>query len=814
MFLQNLRYSLRALFSNPLFTFVILLTMALGIGANTAIFSVMDSVLLKPLPYRDPARLVWIWSTRTDRAKAYFSIPDFQDFKKQNSTLAEMAGFANWSARFRGLDETQRLQGIRISVEAYRMLGVQPVRGRLFSPEDGRPDSAPVVMLGYGLWKTQFGGDESIVGRMLQLNDEKYQVIGVLPESYNFFGAEPDAQIAVPLIFATDPWRTERGSNFLRAYGRLKGGVTLQQAKDDLNRINSRLQKEFPDDNAKKTAPRVLPLQEELTDNYKSRVLILFGAMTALLLIACANIANLYLLRALGRAHEVAVRTAMGATRKHLLQQFLMEGLILTCACGAIGLLIAPWCIRLLQAVAPESSLSPSPIAVNLRALLFAFCVSSITGVAFGLAPYLQTFGIKIREALKVDSRSADGSMRSRRLSQALVVFEIALSLILMIGSFLLIRSFQRIQEVSPGFRPDGLLTARLSLPFERYNSGDRMSTTESEIARRIQELPGVRSAAAATILPLSGLNARTDFQIQGRPPRVASEMPAAQDRWVSSGYFHTMQIPLLQGREFSQRDTATSQPVLIVDQALANRYFPNENALGKKIQLLLDSSRTAAFAEIVGIVGNVKHDRMEDDFIPTLYAPLAQIPPGSVQLLASRMMFAVRTAVEPLSLEPDARRTIRDFDADIAVSSVRSMQNVMSGTLGARRFSVILLTFFAIVAFGAAGSGVYGVIAYSVARRTRETGIRMALGASQWMTQMHWVRQGLLLALFGAVIGWAGSLFCVKLLSENLFGVTGSDGIIHMSAALLLVLIAVLASYLPARRASKVDPSICLRTL
>lgn len=814
MFLQNLRYSLRALSANPLFTFVILLTMALGIGANTAIFSVMDSVLLKALPYRDPARLVWIWSTRTDRAKAYFSIPDFQDFQQQNSTLEDLVAFGNWSARFRGLDETQRLQGIRISVEAYHMLGIQPARGRLFSAADGRPDSPPVVLLGYGLWKTQFGGNEKIVGKMLQLNDEKYEVIGVLPESYNFFGAEPDAQIAVPLIFENDPWRTERGTNFLRAYARLKPNVTLLQARDDLNRINSRLQKEFPDDNAKKTAPRVLPLQEELTDNYKSRVLILFGAMTALLLIGCANIANLYLLRALSRTHEVAVRTAMGATGKQLLQQFLMEGLILTCACGTIGLFIAPWCIRLLQAIAPESSLSPARIAVNFRALIFAFCVSSITGIGFGLAPYFQTFGIKVREALKIDGRSADGSMRSRRLSQALVVFEIALSLILMIGSLLLIKSFQHVQETSPGFRADHLLTARLSLPLERYNSGDRMSTAEGEIARRIVDLPGVRSAGAATILPLSGLNARTDFQIQGKAPRTPSEMPAAQDRWVSAGYFRAMQIPVMQGREFSIQDTANAQPVLVIDQALAARYFPNENPLGKKIQLLLDSSMNAVFAEIIGIVGNVKHDRLEDDFIPTLYAPLPQIPAGSVQLLASRMMIVVRTDVDPLSMEQNMRRTIRDLDADIAVSGARSMQDVVSGTLGARRFSVILLTFFALVAAAAAGSGVYGVIAYSVARRTRETGIRMALGASRLNTQLHWVRQGLSLAVFGTVFGWAGSLLCARLLSEFLFGVTGRDGKIHVSAALLLVGIAVLASYLPARKASKVDPSICLRSL
>lgn len=813
MFFDNLRYGFRMMRKHTGFTIFLLVALAMGTGVNTAIFSVVDSVLIQPLPFRDPERLVWIWSTRTDRAKAFFSIPDFVDLREQSRTMEEVAALANWSGRLTGIEESERLQGIRISTNAFSLLGVRPVFGRIFDSQDGRPESSHVAMLGYKLWKRRFAEDPGVIGRTLILNDEKYSVIGVLPESYTFFGADPESELAIPLVFETDPWKTERGSNFLRAFGRLRPGATPAQAQSDLNTINIHLQKQYPDTNAKKTSPRVLPLQEEIAGNYRPTLLALFGAVTVLLLIACTNLAGLFLSRAVERNHEVAIRTALGASGIQILSQFLTESILISVLGGALGMVLAPWCIPLLNLLGTENLPQAGKLILNIHVLLFTFFVSVVSGIVLGVVAYLQTANSELQEELKGRSKGTAG-VKTNRLGKSLVVAQVALSMILITGAILLVKSFNKLLDVNPGFRKENLLLMRLSLPQDRYNSGKNFESYCDQLSLRLQSFPGVNSIAAVSILPLSAMNTRSDFAIEGHPPRDPSEIPAAQNRWASPGYFHTMGIPIVQGREFSNQDTSESPAVVVIDEALARRFFPANNPIGMRLLLMEDGINGARPVEIVGIAGTVKQDRLEEDPVPTFYAPISQITLGAARFFVGRMMLILRTNGQPLAVADAVRREIRSMDPGVAISGVKTMDQFVRATVGTRRFSTTVIGIFAAVALLLAAMGVYGVISYSVGQRRMEIGIRMALGANENLIVQQWMKQGLRLTLIGLAIGFISSVGCTRILSGLLFGVSATDGTTFIAASLLLITVGVLACYFPARKASRVDPAICLRSL
>jgi putative ABC transport system permease protein len=810
MFRHNFLYAIRLMIRNPVFTISVLAALAFGIGANTAIFSVVDSVLFRDLPFKNPGRLVWIWSTRTDRDKAFFSIPDFLDFRRENRTLEQMVAFANWGARLTGTGKPERLQGVRMSAEAFQMLGVNAFLGRTLHPEDGKSDSARVVVLKNGLWKRRFGSSKELIGKTLRLNEEEYVVVGVLPENYSFFGADPDAEFAVPLVLETDPRQAERGSNFLRVFARLKMGVTLNQAREDMSAVNNRLKERYPETNAKKTAPRVLLLQEEIAGNHRQLLILLFTAVSVMLLICCANLASLILSRAFSRNNETAIRASLGASRVQIAKQFLVESILMSLLGGAAGLLLAPWAVRFLLAISPDNIPYLGSVVLDARVLLFTFCISFITGIVFGIVPAFQASKIDINEQLKSGSKGT-GGVRNQRISSALAILELALSLILITGALMLAKSFERVQEINPGFRSERLLLAWLSLPLTKYPLSDNVILFYENIARRIQALPGVRSVGAVSVLPLSALNARTDFAIVGRPLLDLSEIPAAQNRWVSAEYFQLMGIPILKGREFLMHDTSRSPGVAVIDDALARRFWPKGNPVGARIRID-DGASEPREVEIVGIVGNIKHDSLEEAPVPTLYVPISQIPAETLSFFVDRMNIVVRTQTEPLALEASIQREVHSVDSDIPVSNIRTMDQMIDATIAPRRFSVLLIGLFAVAALLLAANGVYCVISYSVTSQTSEIGIRMALGAQTGDLLKQWINYGLKMAIFGLMLGWAGSFVFTKILTGLLFGVTVLDPVVHIAASTLLFFVALLASFFPAFRAARMDPARCLR--
>ncbi|HEX8140384.1 MAG TPA: ABC transporter permease [Pyrinomonadaceae bacterium] len=808
--IQDLRYSLRMLLKRPGLSLVAVLTLALGIGANTAIFSVVNAVLLRPLPFRNPEQLVWVWSTRTDRDKAFFSIPNFTDTRDQNRTLDQMAAYANWGANLTDGGEAERLQGVRLTPNALQMLGVEAALGRTLMPEDGASASQRVVVLGYGLWQRRFGSDSSLLGRTLTLNGEAYTVVGVLPQSFTLPGAE--VEMASPLVLETDARRTERGSNFLRAFARIKPGVTLGQAQADLAAITERLRAEHPEENAKLTAPRVVGLHDEIVGGYRKSLWLVLGAVGLVLAIGCTNLANLLLARATTRHKEMAVRAVLGASRRRLVRQLLTESILLATVGGALALLLTSWGVDALLALSPQDLPRLQEVSIDGRLLGFTLIVSLLAGVGFGLIPALQASRVDLNEELKGEARGLTGSAGRSRTRSILIVSEIALSLVLLISAGLLVKSFLLLQRVSPGFDAENLLLVRLSLPQAKYQKREQVADFYEKLAPRIESLPGVRGVGAASVLPLSGMNARADFTIVGRALLSAQDAPGAQNRWVSPGYFHLMSIPLLQGREFTRQDGPDSPGVVVIDEALAARYWPNQNPLGARLRIDDGGAAAPREVEVVGVVGQVKHVGLEDEPTPTVYAPFEQVPPGTVSFLINNMSLVVRTDGDPLGSQGAVRREVQGVDRDVPASSVKTMEQALSSAVAPRRFSLLLLAVFASAALVLAAMGIYAVISYSVTQRTHEIGIRMALGAQASDVLKMVLGQGLKLILLGLLTGLAASLALTRLMSSLLYGVSTVDPATFILVSLLLAFVALVACYIPARRSTKVDPMEALR--
>lgn len=807
--LKDIHYSVRGLRKRPGFTLLVVLVLAFAIAANSSIFSIVNAVILKPLSFKDPNELVWIWATRKNVNRAFFSIPNFIDTRDQNQTLAELAPLGIWAANLTGQGEAERLLGVRISANALQMLGVQAAAGRALVPEDDNPNSARVVMLSYSLWQRRFGGTSEALGKTLTLNGDPYTVIGILPPRFVIPNAE--TEIMIPLRMDQDPRRTERGSNFLRVLARLKPGVTPAQAQVDLTAISNRLRDLYPDNNGNLTPTRVLALQDEVVGSYREGLWLILTAVVMVLLIACANLASFQLARAASRHKEMAIRAALGARRLVLMRQLITESMLLATLGGGLGLLLSFWGKDLLLAVSPADFPRAAAVNIDGRVLLFSLLLTLFAGFALGLAPAIQHTKSDLNSDLKEGGRDAAGVTRNR-VRSLLVVVEIALSLMLMVGAGLLLKSFARLRGVSPGFDASNVLAVRFSLPAARYSSGASVKLFYDKISSRIAVLPGVEGVSAVSALPLSGLIARTTFTIAGHPPANASEVPAAQHRWVGPAYFQTMKIPLVRGRDLSDRDSDHSPGVIVIDQALQRRFFGSQEPLGTHVLIDMGDGNPARDYEVVGIVEDVKHMGLTDESTPTLYGPIPQAPKSAVPFLANNLSLVVRTGVDAEALNASVRKELRNVDVDVATAGVRPMGQFLAASVAARKFNLELLAVFAATALLLAAAGLYAVIAYLVSQRTREIGIRLALGAAPRDILRLMIGQGMKLTVIGVAIGFVGAVALTRLMSSLLFAVAPTDLVTYTVSAIALTLVALLACFIPARRATKIDPLVALR--
>jgi putative ABC transport system permease protein len=800
---QDLRYAGRMQLKNPGFTIVAVIALALGIGANTAIFSVVNSVLLRPLPYKDPERLVMVWE---DASKHGYprdtpASANYVDWRDQNTVFEGMAAIADESFNLTGAGEPERLEGRLVSANLFPLLGVDPHIGRTFTSAEDQPGSNRVVVLSYPLWQRRFGGDKSIVGRPLSLNGETYTVVGVMPARFQF--PTSDDQVWAPIAFTNED-ATNRNRHYLQVLARLKPGTSLEQAQTEMSTIAARLQQQYPDSNADQGAA-VTPLHEHLVGDIKPALLILLGAVGLVLLIACANVANLLLARAAVRQKEIAVRVALGARRWRLLRQFLTESVLLSALGGVVGLALAYGGLVLLRAFIPENISQAGQISIDLKVLGFTFVVSLFTGLIFGLAPALQAARFNQTETLKEGGRDSATGSSGKRLRGLLVMAEVAVSLVLLIGAGLLINSFLRLRNVDPGFRSNNLLTMRIVLPQPKYEQFERRSAFYTELIQRVQNIAGVKSAAVTTNLPLYRQGNSIGISIEGQPPPPPGQENIVVTRIISPGYFDTMSIPLVSGRALTDQDTATTPRVAVISETMARKYWPGQDPIGKRIGTGR-IQRPEDWTQVVGVVKDVRQFELTADPRPQMYLPYKQRGFFDLRDLV------VKTEVDPATLAATVRQTVWAIDKDQPVSNIRTMDEILLDSIARQRFSMLLLAIFAGVALVLAAVGIYGVMSYSVAQRTHEIGIRMALGAQTGAVLRLAVGYGLKLVVAGTVIGLIAAFALTRVMSTLLFGVTATDPATFTLISLLLIAVAALASYIPARRATKVDPIIALR--
>jgi putative ABC transport system permease protein len=798
--IKDIRYAFRATLKRPGFSLIAIITLALGIGANSAIFSVVNGVLWRPLPYPRPQQLVMAWTDHQARggpAQEWFSPPEIEDWRAQNKTLSQFSGLNNWIPTLTGREEPESLVGAAVSYDMFNLLSVAPARGRTFVAEEDRPNAPGVAILSDELWRTRFNSDSNIVGKSISLSQTNYQVIGVMPAGFQF-----------PIIPGVQIWRTlrptlnpscARGCIVLRAIGRLKDGVTIEQAQADVSTIASRLAAQYPDTNSKVGASLV-PLQEQLVGSIKRPLLVLLGAVGFVLLIACANVANLLLARAATREREMALRAALGASRIRVIRQLLTESSLLAFAGAVTGLGLAYWLLRLLVSLSPPGTPGLDQIAIDRFVLGFTVLIAAVTGIVFGLAPALQLSKIDLNRSLKDTGKGTPGGTRGGRLRGALVIAEMALALLLLIGSGLLLKSFMLLQRVDPGFNPDHVLTLRLILNRTAYPETPQIVNFYGQLLDRVRGTPGVQSAAAISTLPLSGNQTDTNFLIEGHPPPPPNQEPSAWFNSVSPDYFQTMQLRLVKGRSFSETDTEKSPLVAVISETMARKFFPNEDPLGKRIGRGPDRWR-----EIVGVVGDVKHFSLDGATPPTMYFPMRQQP-------ARGMNLVVRTSGDPLSMAPTLRQQVWAGDRNLAIGNLGAMKDLVASSITQQKFILTLLACFAGLALLLAAVGIYGVMSYAVTQRTHEIGIRMALGARVVDVLRLVFQQGLVLTVTGVATGMALAFALTRLMKSLLFNVTPTDAMTFAVVAGALVAVALLACLIPARRATKVDPLIALR--
>ncbi|HET9210746.1 MAG TPA: ABC transporter permease [Thermoanaerobaculia bacterium] len=804
---QDLRYAGRMLARQPGFTAVAALTLALGIGANTAIFSVVEAVLLRPLPYRHADRTVLVWESNRSRdvASNVVNPANFMDWREQAKSFDQMAAFADRRFNLTGGGEPEEVPAQSVTPNLFSLLGAGAELGRTFTPEDAKPDRDNVVILSHGLWQRRFGGAPGIVGRTISLNGRGVTVIGVMPAGFQWFIREKSltgkpAQLWTPLEF-TEEQRVRRG-RYLQAVARLAPGVSLAKARAEMDAIAGRLESQYPKFNHG-WGVNVVPLRDQLAGEIRPALLVLLAAVGFVLLIACVNVANLLLARAAGRHKEIAIRSSIGAGRRRIIRQLLTESLLLALLGGGLGLLLSRACLAALIALSPPNLAGVGQAGLDLPVLAFTLIVTVLTGVVFGLAPALEASRVNLSGALNESGRGNAGSARGRRLRDALVVAEVGLALVLLVGAGLMIRSFLRLQAVDPGFDPKGLLTMRALLPASKYPDDARQIAFFREAAARLRTLPGVISATTVSALPFADLGAATSFAIEGTSFTHEADKPSTDVRVVDEEYFHTLGIPLLAGRTFTAREAVEDRKVAVINETMARKYFPGVNPVGKRI--LVNMTAEPTYTEIIGVVGDARYSSLDGELHPMVY----WTPP---HLTYSAMTFVLRTAGDPADLAPAARREILAIDKDQPVSDVRTMEDWVSESLARTRFGTLLLGAFAGLALILAAAGLYGVMSYSVAQRQNEIGVRMALGARAGDVLRLVIRQGLALVLVGVALGLLGALALTRLLASLLYEVSATDPLTFAALALLLTAVSGVACYIPARRAARVDPLIAMR--
>ena len=808
--LQDIRYGIRMLAKNPGFTAIAVLTLALGIGANTAIFSVVNAELLRPLPFREPSQLVRVASAnaRVHTVSGSVSYPDFADWRSQNHVFQNMAAYVDSSFALTGIEQPAHLAAATVSASMFDLLGVSPELGRGFSPEDDEPHHH-VVVLSHRLWKERFGGDPQIIGRVITLDNSAYTVVGVMPASFQYL-----LQRETPALWSSfSPLREsttdspsmsdQRDAHFLRAIARMKPGVTLAEAQANMDVIAASLAKQYPDTN-KYFGVHVVSEQEELTQSIRPALFVMMVAVGLVLLIACVNVANLLLARATSRTREIAIRLALGAGRQRVVRQLLTESFLLALMAGALGLLLALWGSAALVRFSPANLPRIAEIQMDGWVLAFTMGLSLATGMLFGLAPALQVSHANIVDALKEGALSSTAGRGRHALRSSLVIVQMAMALVLLVASGLLIRSLVHLQNVNPGFDPHNVMTSNVDLPDAKYTDAKKAQYFK-DLMPQLNALPGVQSAAGIYPLPMGGDEIRTSFQVDGHPV-AKSEAPHTSLRDITPDYFATMRIPILQGRDFRAQDEIASTPVVIINEALAHQAFPGENPIGKHIMPEVGQGASEpVMREVVGVVGNVKFRDLSDEWAPESYIPSAQISFGSLTLV-------VRTSQNADSLAKPIAETVRSLDKDLPAYAPKTVEEYLNGTIAQPRFNTYLLGIFAALAMLLTAVGLYGVIAYSVAQRTHELGIRMALGGRPRDMLRLIVGQGLRLAIFGVGIGLAAAFVLTHFLSSMLFGVSTADPISYLAVVTLLLVVVIVACYVPARRAMRVDPMVALR--
>jgi putative ABC transport system permease protein len=805
-FWRDLRFGVRMLAKNPAFTAIAVLTLALGIGANTAIFSVIDAALLRPLPYPNADRIVVLYQFDENKEKDDPAPADFLDFKHQSSSFAYLAAHRSLPFNLSGNGQPERVDGAVVSSEFFSALGVQALHGRTILPDLDPPGGTNVAVLGYGLWQRKFGGNAGMVGRTIEVDGVSRTVVGIMPPGFAF-PAETElwtssrfAAIPHPLRQTADP-AAKRNTHYFQSFGRLKPGVTLAQASAEVDTVAKRLKQQYGDDE-EATGATLVPLRQDLVGMTRPALLILLGAVALVLLIACVNVANIILARGASRQKEMSLRITLGAGRWHLLRQLIVESVLLAVAGGALGILLALWGLAPLRALVPAEMIGGAPIALDSRVLLFTLLASLTSGVLFGLIPGLRLLSADLNVSLQEGGRGSAGGGRARRMRSALVVSEIAMAAMLLIAAGLLLRSFSRLLQVREGFNPDHVLSMQMALPQARYpKPGDRVSFLKNAL-ERIEALPGIAGASAISRLPLYPGASSRSVEVEGRTPPPAGDV-APDYMAITPDYFQTMGVPLLGGRTFTDRDDAGAVPVAIISDATARYFWPGQDAIGKHFRGPCGDEKT--WCQVVGIVGDIKQHHLEQASKMAVYAPFSQDPWAFFALV-------VRTKLEPLNVASAVKDAIHAVDPDEPVYNVRSMRDVEAASLSPQRLQIALIGFFAALALVLACMGIYGVMAYSVQQRTNEIGVRMALGAQTGNVLSLVLGEGLRLAILGAAIGLAGSFFAARLLAGMLFGVAPSDPLTFTSVPVVLVAVAMVACYIPARRATRVDPLAALR--
>jgi putative ABC transport system permease protein len=821
---QDLRHGARALARNFGFTSVAVLTLALGIGANTAIFSVVHSVLLQPLPYKDPGKLVFVWSTFITQGVPISgsAAPDFREWRDRNHAFSGMAAYYydNFNLALPG-EEPSRLQSANVSPELFSLLGVNPFLGRAFVPEEEQWGKHRSVLLSYAFWQNKLGGDRNVVGRTLHLNTENYTIVGVMPKAMPFFDDQPRVDLWVPLSYAPNDEMNTRGNHYIDVVARLKPGVSIEAAGTEMSGIAKQIEQQFPEN--KGLGTKVVTVREQLVGDVRSALLILLGAVAFVLLIACANIANLMLARATAREQEFAVRSAMGAGRRRLLVQLLVESLPIAVLGGAGGLLLASWGISVLESLIPKDLPRFGPIAINSGVLLFSAAISLLTALIFSLAPALFASKADIQDILREGTRSGHENRGSSRLRSLLVVSEMALALLLLVGAGLLVKTFGALRHADPGFSADHVLTMEMSLsPQTDFPNGHEEAQLQfyRDLSERVNALPGVKDSGITTTLPLGfGMGWGKAFDVQGHtPPTSIDNVPIVRFQLSTSGYLPTIAARLRDGRFFRPQDNQTAPAVAVINETLGRRFFPDENPIGKSIRLFPPEALLPPDARkpeiyppwrtIVGVIADMKDQAINQPVFPTVYAPFAQYHNEGWGMT----IFAVRTTGDPLAASQMVRDQIHSLLPNEPIAQVASMEELLARSLSRARFSMTLLSIFAGLALALSTVGIYGVMAYNVAQRTREIGIRLALGAARKDVLAMVLLGATKLAALGMLIGLAGALGLNYLLRSQLYGVSPADPSTYLAVAFLLGVIALAASYLPARHATRVDPLVALR--